>query len=116
LAECDGSSVDVFLSQSCLIFLACFRQDPFNLVIGDHIYVKVIAVNAFGESINSNVGDGAEVLSVPDAPVNVINVIEVTNAEAIGLSWEDGVSDGGTSIIDYEIFYALEGQSYSLLD
>jgi hypothetical protein len=101
LAECDGSSADILLSQTCLIPLTSFRQDPFNLAIGDHIYVKVIAVNAFGESINSNVGDGAEVLSVPDAPVNLINIVEVTNAEAIGFGWENGVSDGGTSIIDY---------------
>jgi hypothetical protein len=35
---------------------------------GDHIYVKVSAINDYGESITSAVGDGASLLVVPDAP------------------------------------------------
>jgi hypothetical protein len=58
----------VVSSQSCLIPLTIFKQEPFNLFEGDHIYVKVSAINDYGESITSAVGDGASLLVVPDAP------------------------------------------------
>jgi hypothetical protein len=47
---------------------------------------------------------------VPDAPVSMTNVPEVTDASNIKFTWSDGVSNGGTPVIDYKILYALEGQ------
>ena len=48
-----------------------FKEEPFNLFEGDHIYVKVSAINDYGESITSSVGDGASLLVVPDPPFNL---------------------------------------------
>ena len=42
---------------------------------------------------------------VPDAPINFGNLVEITLDDRIGLSWDDGLSNGGTSIIDYQVFF-----------
>jgi hypothetical protein len=49
--------------------LSVFTVSPFNLIVGDHIYVKITATNFYGESVTSNVGDGSIVIVVPDAPL-----------------------------------------------
>jgi hypothetical protein len=42
---------------------------------------------------------------LPDAPLNLADDTAVTSASVIGLTWTEGVTDGGTSIIDYAISY-----------
>jgi hypothetical protein len=42
---------------------------------------------------------------VPNAPVGLANNPSVTLATQIGLTWADGISNGGTTIIDYQIWY-----------
>lgn len=32
---------------------------------------------------------------MPDVPINLANVAEITSGTTIGLIWEDGVDDGG---------------------
>lgn len=34
----------------------------------------------------------------------------------IGLSWSPGLSDGGTQLIDYKLWYALENDVYTVLE
>lgn len=62
------------------------------------------ASNIYGTSIDSVEDNGAYILTVPDAPINLANVVDQTLATQIGLVWEDGISDGGTPIIDYIIW------------
>ena len=45
---------------------------------------------------------------VPDAPVNLRNNAELTNAFSIALLWDNGVSDGGTAVLDYRVVVELE--------
>lgn len=80
-------------------------SSPFNLVFGDSIFAKVTATNFYGESESSNQGNGATILLVPDAPLNLADNPAVTTAYVIGLVWDDGHSYGGTPIIDYRITY-----------
>jgi hypothetical protein len=42
---------------------------------------------------------------VPDAPVTLTNDPLVTSSFMIGFNWQDGVSDGGSPVIDYRITY-----------
>jgi len=42
---------------------------------------------------------------VPDAPVTIANNAALTNSVQIGLTWADGVYNGGVPILDYLIFY-----------
>ena len=73
---CDASES---VTTECQIPLVQLRSDPFNLVIGNAVYAKVIAFNAYGDSPASPVGEGALIVLVPDAPVNLLNDPTVTN-------------------------------------
>lgn len=51
------------------------RSSPFNIPWGSYVYAKVIAVNIIGDSPISPISNGALILTVPDAPVDLTNVI-----------------------------------------
>lgn len=93
------------LITECTVPLATLTAAPFSLTLGDTINVKLTAYNAYGESAESSVGGGAVIQLVPDAPITLANVLSITLDDRIGLSWNDGLSNGGTSIIDYEVWY-----------
>lgn len=42
---------------------------------------------------------------MPDAPLNLQNVPTITSATQIGLLWEEGPENGGSTVIDYTIDY-----------
>lgn len=46
-------------------------QFPYSLSLGDKIEAKLIATNVKGDSPVSEVGDGALVITTPDAPINL---------------------------------------------
>jgi hypothetical protein len=50
------------------------RAAPFNLVWGSSVFAKIIAGNVVGSSEASPIGNGAVILTVPDAPTNLANV------------------------------------------
>jgi hypothetical protein len=78
---------------------------PFNMVLGDHIYAKINAINSYGDSLASVPGDGAAVVFLPDSPVNLANNAAITSATTVGLSWSNGISNGGRPILDYKIWF-----------
>jgi hypothetical protein len=88
----------------CTVWLATLTADPFFLTLGDPIQVKITAYNAYGVSDESEVGGGALIQLVPDAPVNLQNDELETLDDRIGITWDDGPSNGGTPIIDYEVW------------
>lgn len=51
----------------------------------------------------SNDGNGGFILTTPDPPINLVNLPLVTSSSQIGLQWEDGDSDGGSTVIDYRV-------------
>ena len=53
---------------------------------------------------------------MPDAPINLVNLPDVTDANNIGFAWTAGASDGGNSVIDHKIWYALEGSAFTELE
>lgn len=63
----------------------------------------VSAVNVYGESAQSTEGNGAYYTRVPDQLVNLQENIAVRTATTDGLTWEDGVNNGGVPIIDYRV-------------
>jgi hypothetical protein len=105
ITGCDGSSSSVISSTSCIVDLDILTATPFNLGLGYSITVTVMAHNLYGESLNSEAGSGADIVLVPDAPSNFANVASITLASRIGLSWTQGASSGGESILDYQINY-----------
>ena len=87
------------------------------MVPGEWVNVKIIAVNAYGESVFSDVGSGGKIQAIPDPPINLIDIPEITAAGIIAFQWDEGASNGGTPVLDYRITYA-EGRliTWSVLD
>ncbi len=88
-----------------MVNLSTLRSSPYSLVKGNSIYVKVISVNIYGDSVLSTVGNGAVIQYVPDAPVSLLNDPTTTTDTIIKITWSDGASDGGSSVLDYTVMY-----------
>lgn len=77
----------------------------------------MIAYNVVGDSPNSADGNGAIILTYPDAPVSLANDESLTTAFLIGLTWSEGSANGGTPVIDYRVSGAAAGTTdFSVLD
>ena len=85
--------------------LSTLKAVPFSLVKDDSVYVKVIAVNSYGDSEFSSAGNGAVIRLVPDAPINLQNDLLVTIDSKIKFTWQDGASNGGSAVIDFAVYY-----------
>lgn len=48
-------------------------------------------------------GNGAVIVTVPDAPVSIQNNPAVTTVNKVGIIWSAGFSDGGLPVLDYRI-------------
>ena len=74
----------------------------------DTIYsFKVSARNSVGLSLQS-VPVSIRAAEIPDAPINLANVPEVTSAYQIGLTWDEGVYNGGSPVLDYKLSFKDE--------
>jgi hypothetical protein len=100
-----------------------FIATPFSLPWGSSLYAKVLAINIKGNSIASDAGNGGIILTTPDSPTSLANVQAITNYNTVGLSWSNGVNNGGSTVIDYRVsykisddlvFYTLESNIVSL--
>jgi hypothetical protein len=81
---------------------------PFELAWGAEVYAKVLATNIFGNSLTSEAGNGAELITSPDKPLTVAEIVSERSATSISIQWDDGVSSGGKPVLDYRVSYALE--------
>ena len=105
LSDCDGTDATIVSATQCTIPHTSLIVAPFDLQLGYNIDAKIVATNAYGSSSESAVGGGAVILLVPDSPVNLRNVVSITADNQVGLKWDDGYSNGGSVIIDYEVWY-----------
>lgn len=105
LEYCDGSDPTIVDTRTCTIPLSTFYSSPFDMVLGDHIYAKITAINLYGDSLESVPGDGAAVVFLPEAPLNLANNAAETTDVQISLLWEPGISDGGRPVLDFRIWY-----------
>lgn len=69
----------------------------------------------YGNSVTSIEGNGAIILTVPDAPTDLANNALVTSGSQIGLTWNQGVQNGGTPVIDFTISYKYDAEPYTVL-
>jgi hypothetical protein len=63
---------------TCSIPAQTLHNSPFSLTWGSTVSAVIIATNSYGNSSASAVGTGAIILTVPDAPTNVANVVSIT--------------------------------------
>ena len=82
--NCDMSaSTDL----TCTIPVAVLREAPFNLLWGSHILAKVVAINAYGNSLVSEQGSGAVIISKPSAPTNLVKENDLSSDTSLILTW-----------------------------
>ena len=105
----------IISTRSCTETFSQLKAAPFNLIMGDYVNVRVTAINLYGESDPSEIGTGAVIQQVPDAPLNLESDPLVTAAGVIGLTWTQGISNGGTAVINYDIYASTEFGSFLLL-
>lgn len=105
LSYCDGSTSTVINARTCTVPLSALTTSPYNLILGQPVNIKVSATNLYGTSSLSATGSGAVIQLVPSAPVSLTNNATATSATQIGFYWSDGVSNGGTAVVDYTVFY-----------
>jgi len=86
---------------TCVVPKLSLRSSPFDLPWGSSIYVKVVAFNLYGDSPESLVGNGAVILTNPDAPLDLVEVYSERKATSLGLSWTEGEANGGSPVLDY---------------
>jgi len=55
--------------------------------------------------MNHHSGNGATVVEVPDAPVGLTDNLLITSDSVVEFTWNNGISYGGSPIIDYKITY-----------
>ena len=83
------------------------RAEPFDIPWGSSIYARVLSVNVVGQSSYSAVGNGAVILSIASAPYNLENDAAVSSQSEIKFDWYEPLETGGTSILDYRVYYDL---------
>jgi hypothetical protein len=99
----------------CTVPLSTLTSAPFSLSGGDNVNVKIVATNVKGDSQESTVGDGATVIAKPDAPINVAEDTSLRDPTTLGLTWNEGGSNGGAPVTEYRINIAEQGGSFSVL-
>lgn len=72
----------IFTNTQCTVPLSSLYAAPYSLAQGVSVNVKVISYNTYGDSLTeSPVGNGAVIVFVPDAPLNLADVPSITNAD-----------------------------------
>lgn len=100
----------------CTVPVQSFKTHPYLLPWGADVYAKVIAINVYGASQESDAGNGAAIITYPDAPINLSEDYSLRTATAIGLQWEEGTANGGSTVLDYQVSYdQASGTEFVLL-
>jgi hypothetical protein len=60
------------ITTSCTIPVTVLRGTPYDLEWGSSIFAKVIATNIYGDSLESEQGNGAIITTTPDQPTDLI--------------------------------------------
>ena len=94
-----ASSTDI----TCTVPVTALRAEPFSLDWGTSVFAKVIAINLYGDSLESSEGNGAVITTTPDVPTDVDEFYAQRTKSTLGLSWIAPVFTGGAVIEDYRV-------------
>lgn len=83
--------------------MSTLLASPYNYDGGDHVWAKVVAVNVYGETDQSEAGNGAYYTREPDSPINVQEDETHRTATQLGIVWSAGASDGGLPVTEYRV-------------
>ncbi len=71
LNDCDGSEPAIRDAHSCQVLVSTLINEPFSLTWGSSVVAKVVAYNIYGDSLTSESGSGAVIITYADAPLNL---------------------------------------------
>ncbi len=60
--------------------MSILKNSPFNLDWGAKVFAKIMATNIKGNSLVSDPGTGATIISNPDAPVDLTEIYSLRTA------------------------------------
>jgi hypothetical protein len=69
------------------------------------VEAKVNAYNVYGYSAESQVGNGAIILTNPDKPINLAEIVASRTPTSISFNWNEGLANGGAVVEDYRVSY-----------
>jgi hypothetical protein len=106
LASCDGTTdANILANAKCTVPIAQLVAWPYSLPWGSSVFAKVVAYNGNGDSLISDAGNGAVILTYPDVPTSLTETVAARTATSITFTWTAPATNGGTPVIDYDIFY-----------
>lgn len=91
---------------TCFVPVEVLMVPPFNLRLGDKVYVKVSAINALGESSYSVANRGASVVVPPGAPTGLVEDPTQRSGTTLGLQWVAPAKEGGSEVTEYRVMYS----------
>ena len=74
-------------STSCTVAVSVLLDYPFSLTWGQSVYAVVIAANKYGNSAQSLPGNGAVLVTSPDAPLNLKENTSYRSLTSLGINW-----------------------------
>ena len=80
-------------------------NEPFSLAWGSSVVTKVVAYNLYGDSLLSESGNGAVIITYADAPLNLQETVSERTKSSITFSWTEGFKNGGSPVTDYRVNY-----------
>jgi hypothetical protein len=87
IANCNGLEAQIISSLSCSVPISALIVAPYSLAWGSSIYATVSAINVVGTSVPSTEGNGAVIITNPDAPTSLSDAPLITLGDRIGLTW-----------------------------
>lgn len=108
LTECDGSDTAIIQARSCKVSYDTLTNAPFNLQGNDQVNATVAAINTFGVSNISAVGNGAVIPTTPGAPTDLEQDEDQTTRHEIYFSWSAPADTGGIPILNYSVMRYYE--------
>jgi hypothetical protein len=99
---------------SCTVEVAALRSAPFNLDWGDNVKAKIVAINIYGDSIESILGGDAILVTTPGAPISVTEVYAERSKSTLALSWSQPAFTGGEALSNFRVKIVEQGGSYTL--
>ena len=115
LNDCDGSLGLVRDAHSCSVLISTLLNEPFSLTWGSSVVAKVVAYNLYGDSLTSESGNGAVIITYADAPLNLQETVTSRTASSITFSWTAGFKNGGSSVTSYHLIYDSASGFYTEL-
>jgi hypothetical protein len=73
---------------------------------GQQVHAKIVAYNVYGDSADSDISNPTTLMTNPDAPVSLAENTSLRSFFDIAFVWNDGPSNMGSVIIDYELSIA----------